>query len=169
MDLELWIAQMKQTAAAVRALVEGVPAGQARWRPDDDSWSILEVIHHLYDEEREDFRVRLDILLHRPEEPWPPIDPQGWVTARDYNSKDVSEVLESFLLERDRSIAWIEGLDRPDFDSFIESRFGRMTAGDMFASWLAHDLLHLRHLVEIHHAWRVDALSPYNPGYAGEI
>lgn len=168
MDLEWSISKMKRSAAAIRTLVEGVSAEQARWRPDEDSWSILEVIHHLYDEEREDFRVRLDFLLHRPEEPWPSIDPQGWVTARDYNAKDMEEVLEGYLLERDRSIAWIEGLDDPDFDSFIESRFGRMSAGDMFASWLAHDLLHLRQLVELHYAY-LKHESSFDPGYAGDF
>ena len=41
----------------IRALVEGMPEEQARWRPDAASWSVLEVINHLCDEERSDFRV----------------------------------------------------------------------------------------------------------------
>lgn len=168
MNADIFIRQMEQTAAAVRALVEGVGSDQARWKPDPDSWSILEVVNHLYDEEKEDFRVRLDILLHRPEDPWPPIDPQGWVTARKYNERDLAESLENFLSERQVSIEWLTSLEDPDFSSLVESRFGRMTAGDMFAAWVSHDLLHLRQLTELHYAYRQMALAPYVPDYAGE-
>ena len=44
----------------IQAVLAGVDAEQARWKPDADSWSILEVVCHLVDEEREDFRTRLD-------------------------------------------------------------------------------------------------------------
>ena len=60
-------------------------------------WSTLEVVCHLYDEEREDFRQRLDIILHRPEAKWPPIDPVGWVSARKYNERDLAQSLAEFL------------------------------------------------------------------------
>ena len=75
MDMDRLLSQMIEDAARVGALVQGVSDQQARWKPDPDSWSILEVLNHLLDEEREDFRVRLDYTLHRPGEPWPPIDP----------------------------------------------------------------------------------------------
>ncbi len=82
MTLDEMITQMTWQAERIRMLVDGVDDEQARWKPDAESWSILEVVNHLYDEEREDFRVRLDSMLHRPGENAPPIDPQGWVTAR---------------------------------------------------------------------------------------
>ena len=37
-------------------LYQSVSNEQARWKPGKDRWSILEVINHLFDEEREDFR-----------------------------------------------------------------------------------------------------------------
>lgn len=168
MDLKPFIRQMEQTAAAVQALTMAVSPEQARWKPDAESWSILEVVNHLYDEEQEDFRVRLDILLHHPGDPWPPIDPQGWVTDRRYNERDLHESLENFLQERMASIDWLNGLEEPDFSSFVESRFGRMAAGDMLAAWASHDLLHIRQLCELHYAYRTRAVAPYSPEYAGE-
>ncbi len=50
----------------VTALLEGVSAEEARFQPTPETWSILEALCCLYDEEREDFRQRLDILLRRP-------------------------------------------------------------------------------------------------------
>ena len=34
-------------------LFQSVSDGQARWKPGEGRWSILEVINHLYDEETE--------------------------------------------------------------------------------------------------------------------
>ena len=71
-------------------LFQSVSDEQARWKPDEGRWSILEVINHLYDEEREDFRKRLELVLKNPEEQWPPIDPEGWVVQRKYNQRNLS-------------------------------------------------------------------------------
>jgi hypothetical protein len=167
MDSERLMQTMAANAERIQAMVAGVSQDQARWKPDAESWSILEVVSHLYDEEREDFRVRLDIILHHPERPWPKIDPQGWVTARKYNENDLVQSLQNFLHEREASLSWLRGLAAPDWEAVYETRFGRMRAGDMFAAWVAHDLLHLRQLVELQRAYALELLAPYEADYAG--
>ena len=167
MNLDLLFAQMTQDAGRIQSLAEGVSAEQACWKPNPDSWSILEVVNHLYDEEREDFRVRLDIILHQPERSWPPIDPQGRVVERKYNQRDIGESLEGFLRERRQSLVWLEGLSSPNWDAAYEAPFGLITAGDMLASWVAHDLLQMRQLVELHWAYTGVLVSPYKVDYAG--
>jgi hypothetical protein len=159
---------MTANAERIRSLAASVAPEQARWKPDADSWSILEVVNHLYDEERYDFRVRLDIILHNPERPWPKIDPQGWVTARGYNGKALDESLQNFLQERAASLAWLRDLQDPNWQAVYEARFGQIRAGDMLAAWVAHDSLHLRQLVELHWAYTAAQLAPYDSRYAGE-
>lgn len=167
MDWERLVQQMAHNGERIRLLVQGVSDGQARWKPDAASWSILEVVNHLYDEEREDFRVRLDIMLHRPDESWPGIDPQGWVKARAYNERALAPSLGNFLNERQASLAWLRGLSSPDWEAEYEAPFGPMKAGDMFAAWMTHDQLHLRQLVELHRAYTVAMVTPYQVDYAG--
>ena len=167
MNLPYFITQMASHAQAVKNLASNIPDEQARWKPDADTWSILEVINHLLDEERLDFRVRLEIILRRSSEDWPPINPQGWVTERAYNQRDLGESLAGFLAEREKSLAWLASLDQPDFSTVCRTAFGEMTAGDMYAAWVAHDLLHLRQLVELHYAYTAQAVQPYSPLYAG--
>jgi hypothetical protein len=168
MDMDRLLSQMAQDAERVRALVQGASEQQARWKPDSDSWSILEVVNHLLDEEREDFRVRLDYTLFRPGEPWPPINPVGWVTEREYNQQDLDASLARFLSEREASIVWLRALPAPDWDAAYQAPWGPITAGDLFASWVAHDLLHMRQLLELHWAYITAELEPYKPDYAGE-
>lgn len=169
MNLDHIAARFQRQAAAIQALASDASAEQGRWRPAADSWSLLEVVNHLDDEERLDFRVRLDILLHRPGEPWPPIDPEGWVRSRAYNERDLADSLARFQEARAESLAWLGALENPNWESAAVSPWGfTMRAGDMLSSWLAHDLLHLRQLVELGRAWDERQLAPYRMEYAGE-
>ncbi len=167
MNLDCFTARLTSNAESIRSMIEGISDEQAHWKPDPDSWSILEVINHLYDEEKEDFRVRLDIILHKPDQPWPPIDPAGWVVERQYNQRQLQESLDNFLRERQASIRWLSGLTSPDWEATYVAPFGKIKAGDMFSAWVAHDLLHMRQLVELHWAYTMNLSKPYRLDYAG--
>jgi len=43
-----------------------------------------------------------------------------------------------------------------------------MKAGEMFASWVAHDNLHIRQLVELRRNLIERMTQPYDIGYAGD-
>lgn len=168
MEIDPFLTQMADNAQRVRALAGGVSDEQVRWKPDPDSWSILDVINHLLDEEREDFRVMLDLALHRPDEPRPGINPGAWVTERAYNERNLGESLQGFLAAREESLAWLRGLSSPDWEAVYQAPWGPIRAGDVFAAWVAHDLLHIRQLIELHWAYTTRQLQPYKVEYAGE-
>ena len=167
MEFNLLSDQLACNAERIRGLLHGVSDEQARWRPDSGSWSMLEVVNHLYDEEKEDFPVRLTYILYHAGESWPPIDPEGWVASRHYNERDPRQSLARFLSARTESLAWLNGLVSPDWEAGVEVSWGRMTAGDMLASWVAHDLLHMRQLVELQRAYAARLVGPYRTDYAG--
>jgi hypothetical protein len=168
MNLNLCITRLAASAAAIDALLEAIDDEQARWKPSTQAWSMLEVICHLYDEERKDFRPRLDVLLHRLAEAPPPIDPERWVTARNYQARDFQIARADFQRERQASLAWLHTLSAPDWtqNKTISVDFV-LHAGDMLASWVAHDFLHMRQLVELHYAYHAEQAQPYAVGYAG--
>ena len=167
-ELATMIDRLRANAEVLAALAAGVSGAQARWKPEPDKWSILEVVCHLADEEVEDFRARLDHTLHWPEEPWPPIDPQGWARARCYDEQDLSTSLARFLAARRDSLAWLEGLRSPDWSrAYQHPRFGPITAGDLLTSWVAHDHIHIRQLNRLHREYLVAELSGHAPDYAG--
>lgn len=168
MNLEYFTTRLSNNAPAIQSLVRGVAEEQARWKPAPGEWSVLEVINHLYDEERQDFRTRLDLLLYHPDQPWPGIDPQGWVIERSYNTRDLEVSLNNFLLERQRSVSWLGGLSSPAWEaSYEHPEAGEISAGDLLASWLAHDFLHIRQLAQLH--WQHISLlaNPCSTDYAG--
>jgi hypothetical protein len=168
LEVDYAVARFADNAEAIQNLVRGVSDEQARWKPSPEEWSILEVVNHLYDEERLDFRRRLGLLLQDPDQPWPPIDPQGWVTERGYNNRDLAASLADFQREREGSLAWLRGLDTPDWEIYKEHPLaGKFRAGDLLAAWLAHDLLHLRQLTQLHYQYLNHGVAPYASDYAG--
>jgi hypothetical protein len=167
MNLGYFIDRFSKNRDVFRALLSGVDATQAKWKPAADKWSMIEVVNHLYDEEREDFRQRLELVLRDPQTPFPAIDPRGWVTSRNYSSRDLEESLQNFLNEREQSLAWLRQLSNPNWENTNEGANGLLSGGDLLASWLAHDFLHIRQLTRLH--WQyVGAISePFKTKYGG--
>lgn len=160
--------RLEASSAALAALARGASPGLARWKPAPERWALVEVVAHLADEERFDFRARFELLLSRRDEPFAPIDPTGWVTARRYLELELDVALADFLAERRHSLAWLRGLGVPDLTGArAMPSGGELSAGDVLASWVAHDLLHLRQIARLLHERAAADAGPHAVGYAG--
>lgn len=149
-------------------LLQGISDDQARWKPGEDRWSMLEVVNHLYDEEREDFRKRIGLVLSDPGRPWPPIDPEGWVVQRGYNGRDFKASLHNFFAERAESLRWLNNLNSADWQATHQHpALGPMSAELLLANWLAHDLFHVRQAAELHFAYLAKLVNPISLTYSG--
>ena len=138
MNPEETVRMLEANAGKVAAFFKDVSDRQARWKPAPEKWSMLEVLGHLIDEERDDFPKRLRLLLENPETEWPPIDPEGWARERDYNTRELATSIGTFLAERADSIKWFKGLKDPEWrDAYPHPKLGEIRAGDLLASWLA--------------------------------
>ncbi len=164
MNLEPILERMERFPGAVTTLLHGTSPEDARWRPPGGQWSLIEIVEHLVDEEREDFRQRLRLTLEDPSTPWPPIDPEGAPAARGYQERDLTQSLANLMLERAESVAWLRGLESPSWECAHEHPvIGALRAGDLLLSWAAHDALHLRQI-----AARLLALAERDAqGYTG--
>ncbi len=161
--------ELVNSTEVIRSLTANVSQEEAQSKPTPETWSMLEVVCHLCDEEREDFRDHLDLILHRQnKETWQTIDPQGWVISRKYNVQNFVEMQAKFLEERKKSLDWLIDLSHADWDATCTTPFRIISAGDILASWAAHDNLHIRQLVEIKRR-HVESISrPYKIEYAGD-
>ncbi len=158
---------LELTGKVIVELFAGISPDEARRRPAPGKWSQLEVLCHLLDEERDDFRHRIALTLENPEQDWPGIDPEGWARDRKYNERDPARMREEFRDERERSIAWLRGLGSPDWNrAKAHPSAGNLTAGDLFAAWVAHDHLHLRQIVNVRIALLEADVQPYSTRYA---
>lgn len=166
--MEALFARLEHFPVVLLAVCENLTTQSARWRPRPDAWSVLEVLGHLEEEERRDFRPRIESLLRDPLEPWAPIDPEGWVREHDYQQRDLAAVLREFTLERARSVHWLRCLVAPDWEAAHEHpRLGRLRTGDLLAAWAAHDALHLRQLARRMYENTAAEAGAFSVEYAG--
>lgn len=168
MEFETLYPELRNSTDIINSLLTGISQEEAEFKPSPETWSILEVTCHLYDEEREDFREHLDFILHRQDQEYHVIDPQSWVKDRRYNEQNFQEMQDSFFAERRKSLNWLKGLENADWDTTYTSPYGSLTAGEMFCSWVAHDNLHIRQLVELRRARIENITRPYPIQYAGD-
>jgi hypothetical protein len=153
----------------VQSLCRHADDAFVRWKPDEKTWSMLEVLGHLLDEEREDFRARIDFTLNRPGEPWPAIRPAEWVTERHYNAQDLSKQIGSWHQERVDSLEFLRAHEHADWMRAAQAPWGgELRAGDLLASWVVHDALHIRQINELYYTWQRRQLAPFDASYAGD-
>lgn len=168
MQFDTLFHELTNSTEMIRALLTGITQEEAQANPSPETWSILEVVCHLYDIEREDFREHLDFILHRQNEEYHVIDPQAWVKERNYNQQNFIEMQDKFFSERRTSLEWLTSIANADWEVVYESKYGSVSAGEMFSCWVAHDNLHIRQLVELRRA-RIESITkPYPIQYAGD-
>lgn len=170
MDAPAIIDRLERFAPALAAAAGVATPDQSRWKPPEGSWSILEVVCHLGDEEADDFRARLAFVLEGRPGPWPAIDPEGWARDRRYNEHDPASAVARFVEERRRSVAWLRSLPAAtDWTrAYQHPKFGPIRAGDLLASWAGHDALHLRQIAK--RVWELASRDAggFRTAYAGE-
>ena len=166
---EQLIGRLAHFGYALPSVVSCFAPADAVWKPDTVTWSVLEVVCHLADEEAEDFPVRVFSSLEDPSKEWPGIDPEGWAISRRYQHSDLESELARFTELRVGNIEKLRAMQIPDWSSTMKHpSFGDMVASDLLAAWCAHDALHLRQLAKrLHQLADRDAGVHSTTRYAG--
>jgi len=161
--------QLARQATTIAALTEGIDDSQATLRLKPGEWNMLEVMCHLYDEEINDFRIRVIQTVTQPTLPLPAIDPEAWVISHQYASQSFTQIRNRFLAARAESITLLQSLLTPDWQTSLNHPIlHELRAGDVVWSWLGHDMLHIRQLNELWYLYTIACASPWKIGYAGD-
>jgi hypothetical protein len=90
------------------------------------------------------------------------------VTARNYLERDLEESVARFSSEREKSLRWLAGLQSPNLDNRREHpAAGTLSGRQMLASWVAHDLLHVRQIARLRYQYLEHVVQPISVEYAG--
>jgi uncharacterized damage-inducible protein DinB len=160
-DLPEIIRKLASQGEAISALTQTFSDEQTTFKPGPETWALKDVMEHLYNEERMDFRRHLRGIFGEPSQP-----------PKRVSVESARQGLDAFLAERQASVAWLKTLEAPDWDATTELRFGpsetmTISAEDMLVGWVEHDILHLRQIVELMHACNERQGSPLAVTYAG--
>jgi hypothetical protein len=168
MNKEHIVKELNRNKVVFDELLSDLPDDFILWKQNPKKWCLLEIVCHLYDEEREDFRLRIKHILENPELPLKSINPVGWVSERKYLNQNYHNILNNFLDERIKSIGWLIGLGSLNWNNvYKHPKLGEITAKMIFANWLAHDYLHLRQIVRLKYDY-LKSITGENLSYAGD-
>jgi hypothetical protein len=156
---------------AILSLVREASEREVRWKAGEDRWTLLEIVNHLADEDRVDFRQRLALVWEDPELDWPPFNAFAGVEDGEYAKVDWGESVERYEAERRASLDWLDEIGDIGADRLYRGRGSEkvpMTAGDLMTAWVAHDYFHLRQIIRLRWDFLASDEHPFSPGYAGE-
>ncbi|MEN1786445.1 MAG: DinB family protein [Bacteroidota bacterium] len=142
-------------------------AEQELFKPDANTWCLLQVACHLLDEETKDFKVRIQKALFEPGQLLVPIHPELWPVQHTYMDQDYKTTVAAFLNARQQSVDWLQSLKDPQWtQTAIHPDLGSVSAQRFLSNWLAHDYLHIRQINAIKRAYLAQG-SGEDLSYAG--
>jgi hypothetical protein len=162
-DPALAIPVLERTPAVLRVLLEGLPSAWTEAREGPESWSPYDVVGHLIHGERTDWIPRAEMILRVGEtEPFPPFDRVAMF--RDSAGKPLGELLDTFARLRIESVARLRAMALGPADLERRGRhpeLGPVTLGQHLATWVAHDLSHIRQIVRVMGRQYAEAVGPW--------
>lgn len=142
---------LRRTPRVLAAMLEGVEAVWVREPYGAGTWSAHEVAAHLVYGEQTDWIARLRIIVDAGEQrAFEAFDRGGHAGLAAAHS--TGELVRKFAELRERNVAELERTIRSSADLALRGRhpaLGTVTAGNLIATWVVHDL---NHLSQIHKA-----------------
>jgi len=163
LNLEEALEILERTPNTLQALMQGLADPWLRATEGPDSFSPLDVLGHLVYGEETDWVPRLRIILdHGEARPFTPFDRLGF--RAKYADWPARRLLELFARLRQENLAVVRSLQ---LDHAALQRggthpaLGRVTLRQLLASWVVHDLGHIRQIVRVMARRYSDAVGPW--------
>jgi hypothetical protein len=142
---------LERTPAVLAAWLSGLSPGWLDVDEGPGTYDPLDVLGHLIFGEETDWIPRIRIILaHGESFPFPVFDREGFRAT--YGGLPVDALLTRFDEARRESLTVLEALALSEADlarAGMHPAFGRVTLGQLIATWAAHDLTHLAQLARV--------------------
>jgi len=125
----------------------------ARTRPTPSRWSVLEIVAHLAEVEREVMRVRAQRMVEEDSPLLASYDQVAECEAGRFNERDIHTELQRFAALREENLAWLQRLAPEDWQRKGQhAELGEITLANLLNEWALHDIGHMRQILEIQRA-----------------
>jgi hypothetical protein len=159
-QLETLLVTLESTPALLQRAAEDLPAAQARRRPAGGGFSLLEIVWHLADLEREGYAVRIRRLLSEEEPSLANFDGDRIAQERRYQDRDLAEGLAAFAAARRRNLEKLRGLAAADWNrTGVQDGVGRICLADLPQKMAEHDQSHTQDIRQLLSEARGEPLS----------
>jgi len=156
------VAVLERTPGGLAALLKGLPEGWTRATEGANTWSPHDVVGHLIHGERVNWIPRARHILAGETRPFDPFDRTAEFTQNQ--GRPLPELLEAFASLRKENLAVLAGLNLSQEDLERPGQhpdLGRVTLGQLLATWAVHDLDHLGQVARTMAKVCVHAVGPW--------
>ena len=162
-ELEKATEVLGRTPAVVRSMVSGLSDDWTARSERQDEWGVFDVVGHLIHADETDWIPRAEVILAQGEDrDFPPFDRFGQFEKS--RGKTLGELLGEFDSIRNECLATVRGWNLTDEQLALRGvhpEFGEVTLGQLLATWVVHDLTHIRQIATIMAKKYEDAVGPW--------
>lgn len=165
MDIQLdeAVEVLRRTPATLRALLCDLQDCWLMSHEGPDTFSPYDVLGHLLHGEETDWIPRARIILeHGESTPFEPFD--RFAFKEKYKGTQVSELLDMFDTMRFKNLAALDqmllGTEQLQLRG-THPELGRVTLGQLLATWVVHDLSHISQIVRVMARQYDSAIGPW--------
>lgn len=169
MDLTLEDARafLARTPATLRAMITGLPDRWLDVNEGEGTFTVRDVLGHLIGgegaAEGADWIPRLRMILeHGESRTFVPFDRTKF--RERWGRASAAELLDAFAASRAESLALFDGLALTPGDlarTGTHPDFGRVTLGQLLATWVAHDFTHVSQITRVIAKQYAEAVGPW--------
>jgi hypothetical protein len=156
-------AVLGRTPAALRALLDDLPAVWLETNEGEGTFSPRDVVGHLIHGEKTDWVPRIELILARGEsQPFVPFDRFGFREA--IAGRSMSALLAEFESLRASNLSRLQSLGLTPARLALKGRhpeLGTVTLGQLLATWAVHDLNHVGQVVRVMSRRYATAVGPW--------
>ena len=154
---------LERTPAVLDALLRGLPDAWTDFRDTPEAWSARQIVGHLVHGEREDWIPRMALILaHGDARAFEPFDREGHML--ESRQRPLPWLLDEFARLRAASLATLGGWSLGPEQLALPGRhpaLGAVTLGQLLATWVVHDLGHLRQVARTLARRHADDVGPW--------
>lgn len=162
-QLEHALEVLQRTPAALNAMLRGLSDSWIRADEGPETWSPFDVVGHLIHGEETDWMPRLKIILeHGEARPFEPFDRIAFFEK--CKGKSLEELLDTFAALRAENLQTLAALHLQPKNFALQGThpaFGAVTVRQLLASWVVHDLGHVRQIARAMAKQYAEAVGPW--------
>lgn len=141
------IAHLMGIPAAIDTIFRSVKKGIIPVRPAPEEWSLLEIICHLRDVDREVNLPRIHKIMNEDNPFIIGVDSDKWAKERDYISQDIDTALSEYLSVRQEIINTLKNLESDRwFRKARHAILGPTTLQEIVKIIVQHDIIHTQQI-----------------------
>ena len=162
-DLPRTLEVLSRTPGVLESLLDGLSDSWLDASEGPDTFSPRDVVGHLIHGEETDWAPRIRLILERgEEEAFTPFDRFGFREA--IRGRSIEDLLRELRNLRNDNLDYVRGLSLTAADFERKGRhpaLGTVTLGQLFATWMVHDLGHIRQIVRVLARQYDEAVGPW--------